>query len=37
MVYDEHYQSGAPGPVASEDWFEGQLDHLSKIVPPQKP
>ena len=36
MVYDEHYQSGAPGPVASEDWFEGQLDHLSKIVPPQK-
>ena len=36
MVYDEHYQSGAPGPVASEDWFEGQLDHLSKIVPAAK-
>lgn len=36
MVYDEHYQSGAPGPIASEDWFEGQLEHLSKTVPAQK-
>ena len=26
MVYDEHYQSGPPGPVASEDWFEAHLD-----------
>ena len=25
MVYDEHYQSGEPGPVASQDWFEKQL------------
>ncbi len=36
MVYDEHYQSGPPGPVASEDWFQGQLDRLAKIVPPEK-
>ena len=36
MVYDEHYQSSEPGPVASEDWFEDQLDRLSKIVPLEK-
>ena len=36
MVYDEHYQSGPPGPVASEQWFEDQLDKLAKIVPPGK-
>jgi cellulose synthase/poly-beta-1,6-N-acetylglucosamine synthase-like glycosyltransferase/peptidoglycan/xylan/chitin deacetylase (PgdA/CDA1 family) len=36
MVYDEHYQSGSPGPVASEQWFEGELDKLAKIVPPAK-
>jgi cellulose synthase/poly-beta-1,6-N-acetylglucosamine synthase-like glycosyltransferase/spore germination protein YaaH/peptidoglycan/xylan/chitin deacetylase (PgdA/CDA1 family) len=36
MVYDEHYQSGAPGPVASETWFEDQLDQLAKVVPPAK-
>ena len=36
MVYDEHYQSGAPGPVASEDWFYNQLQTLAKIVPPSK-
>ena len=22
MVYDEHYQSGEPGPVARYDWFD---------------
>jgi cellulose synthase/poly-beta-1,6-N-acetylglucosamine synthase-like glycosyltransferase/spore germination protein YaaH/peptidoglycan/xylan/chitin deacetylase (PgdA/CDA1 family) len=36
MVYDEHYQSGEPGPVASEDWFQKQLGRLAKIVPPEK-
>jgi peptidoglycan/xylan/chitin deacetylase (PgdA/CDA1 family) len=36
MVYDEHYQSGPPGPVASEDWFEAQLKVLAKVVPPEK-
>jgi peptidoglycan-N-acetylglucosamine deacetylase len=36
MVYDEHYQSGSPGPVAGEDWFETQLDRLSKILPADK-
>jgi peptidoglycan-N-acetylglucosamine deacetylase len=36
MVYDEHYQSGAPGPVASENWFYNQLETLAKVVPPSK-
>lgn len=36
MVYDEHEQSSAPGPVASESWFDDQLDRLSKILPPEK-
>ena len=36
MVYDEHYQSGAPGPVASQDWFETQLNTLAKQVPASK-
>ena len=36
MVYDEHYQSGTPGPVASQEWFEKQLDQLEKEAPPEK-
>jgi spore germination protein YaaH len=28
MVYDEHYQSGEPGPVASQAWFQKQIDSL---------
>ncbi|MBV8816997.1 MAG: hypothetical protein JO022_01500, partial [Acidobacteriaceae bacterium] len=36
MVYDEHYQSGTPGPVASEAWFQNQLELLLKELPPQK-
>ncbi len=36
MVYDEHYQSGTPGPVASQQWFEDELDKLAKLVPREK-
>jgi cellulose synthase/poly-beta-1,6-N-acetylglucosamine synthase-like glycosyltransferase/spore germination protein YaaH/peptidoglycan/xylan/chitin deacetylase (PgdA/CDA1 family) len=36
MVYDEHYQSGVPGPIASISWFDGQLDALAKVLPPEK-
>jgi cellulose synthase/poly-beta-1,6-N-acetylglucosamine synthase-like glycosyltransferase/peptidoglycan/xylan/chitin deacetylase (PgdA/CDA1 family) len=36
MVYDEHYQSGTPGPVASIQWFDKQIDRLAKILPPEK-
>ncbi len=36
MIYDEHEQSSAPGPVASEEWFTDQLDRVSKQVPAEK-
>ena len=36
MVYDEHYQSGEPGPVASESWFEAQMEEVAKTLPPEK-
>lgn len=36
MVYDEHYQSGPPGPVASQEWFEKQLDRLLTQAPANK-
>ena len=36
MVYDEHYQNGEPGPVASETFFEDQLDKIAKVIPPSK-
>jgi cellulose synthase/poly-beta-1,6-N-acetylglucosamine synthase-like glycosyltransferase/peptidoglycan/xylan/chitin deacetylase (PgdA/CDA1 family)/spore germination protein YaaH len=36
MLYDEHYQTSEPGPVASEDWFYDQLDRVAKVLPPAK-
>jgi hypothetical protein len=36
MVYDEHYQSGPPGPVASETFFENELEKIAKLAPPSK-
>jgi len=36
MIYDEHYQSGEPGPVSSQAYFEDQLDKLTKLAPPAK-
>ncbi len=36
MVYDEHYQSGEPGPIASQAWFQKQIDRLGQVAPPEK-
>ncbi|MGA2742643.1 MAG: glycosyltransferase [Bryobacteraceae bacterium] len=36
MVYDEHYQSGEPGPIASRAWFQKQIDSLGRIATPGK-
>ena len=36
MVYDEHYELGSPGPVASQDFFERELAKLTRLVPPAK-
>lgn len=29
MMYDEHYEEGEAGPIASEQWFEETLDKLN--------
>jgi cellulose synthase/poly-beta-1,6-N-acetylglucosamine synthase-like glycosyltransferase/peptidoglycan/xylan/chitin deacetylase (PgdA/CDA1 family)/spore germination protein YaaH len=36
MNYDEHESSSDPGPIASQDWFEGNLRRVLKIVPKEK-
>jgi peptidoglycan-N-acetylglucosamine deacetylase len=36
MVYDEHYSLGSPGPVASQPWFERQLETLAAAAPREK-
>ncbi len=36
MVYDEHYQTSEPGPVASQKFFENELDKLAALLPVSK-
>jgi cellulose synthase/poly-beta-1,6-N-acetylglucosamine synthase-like glycosyltransferase/peptidoglycan/xylan/chitin deacetylase (PgdA/CDA1 family)/spore germination protein YaaH len=36
MNYDEHSVESAPGPIASQDWFVGNLVRVLKIVPKEK-
>jgi cellulose synthase/poly-beta-1,6-N-acetylglucosamine synthase-like glycosyltransferase/peptidoglycan/xylan/chitin deacetylase (PgdA/CDA1 family)/spore germination protein YaaH len=36
MNYDEHEVESAPGPVASQDWFVGNLRRVLKVVPKEK-
>ena len=36
MLYDEHYGSGDPGPVASQPWYEQQARRLLVDVPRDK-
>jgi peptidoglycan-N-acetylglucosamine deacetylase len=36
MNYDEHQATSDPGPVASQEWFVGNLTRVLKIVPKQK-
>ncbi len=36
MNYDQHEQESGPGPVAAQDWFEGNLTRVLKVVPKQK-
>jgi spore germination protein YaaH len=33
MVYEEHYQTGPPGPVASARWFDAQVARVAQSVP----
>ncbi|WP_420141570.1 glycosyltransferase [Sphingomonas sp.] len=36
MAYDEHYQGGAPGPIASQPWFVDQVTRAARGIPPEK-
>jgi peptidoglycan-N-acetylglucosamine deacetylase len=36
MNYDEHQVTSDPGPIASQDWFVGNLTRVLKIVPKEK-
>ncbi|HEX7711039.1 MAG TPA: glycosyltransferase [Sphingomonadaceae bacterium] len=36
MNYDEHWQGGTPGPIASQAWFATQLAHARAEVPAGK-
>ncbi|PZO77599.1 MAG: polysaccharide deacetylase [Sphingomonas hengshuiensis] len=32
MAYDEHWESGSPGPIASQPWFVGQVEQAIRQV-----
>jgi len=36
MNYDEHYPGAASGPVASQDWFEQNLNFAKSVIPKEK-
>ncbi len=36
MAYDEHYQEGSPGPIASQSWFARAVAHTIAGVPRKK-
>jgi spore germination protein YaaH len=36
MAYDEHWQSGAPGPIASDRWFASTVGKALTDVPPSR-
>jgi len=36
MAYDEHYMTGTPGPIASNNWFVSHLSDAVKGVPANK-
>jgi cellulose synthase/poly-beta-1,6-N-acetylglucosamine synthase-like glycosyltransferase/peptidoglycan/xylan/chitin deacetylase (PgdA/CDA1 family)/spore germination protein YaaH len=36
MNYDQHEETGNPGPIAAQDWFENNLRRALKVVPKEK-
>ncbi|HEX7854660.1 MAG TPA: glycosyltransferase, partial [Sphingobium sp.] len=36
MAYDQHWQSGEPGPIAAQDWFVRQVERAQKQVEQSK-
>ncbi len=36
MAYDEHYQGGSPGPIASIGWVQNIIDYAITVIPRSK-
>ncbi len=36
MAYNQHYETGVPGPIASQKWVERVMDSVSAVVPNDK-
>jgi cellulose synthase/poly-beta-1,6-N-acetylglucosamine synthase-like glycosyltransferase/peptidoglycan/xylan/chitin deacetylase (PgdA/CDA1 family)/spore germination protein YaaH len=36
MLFDEHYQGGEPGPIASQSFYLAQARRFARLVPPSK-
>ena len=36
MAYDQHWQGGASGPIAADDWFTQQVSAAMRGIPPEK-
>jgi len=36
MAYDQHFATGAAGPVAAHGWVESIVDRMTGVVPPEK-
>jgi cellulose synthase/poly-beta-1,6-N-acetylglucosamine synthase-like glycosyltransferase/peptidoglycan/xylan/chitin deacetylase (PgdA/CDA1 family)/spore germination protein YaaH len=36
MDYDQHEDSSGPGPVAAQDWFDTNLQHMLAAIPKEK-
>lgn len=36
MAYNQHYETGVPGPIADQKWVERVMDSMSAIVPNEK-
>jgi peptidoglycan-N-acetylglucosamine deacetylase len=36
MDYDQHEDSSEPGPIAAQDWFDANLQHMLQAIPRQK-
>ena len=36
MAYNQHYETGVPGPIANQKWVERVMDSVSAVVPNDK-
>jgi spore germination protein YaaH len=36
MIYDEHWSTSTPGPIASDSWFQTTFERIRSILPSEK-